>query len=319
MRKRFPVVFLGVVVLLTAAWVLAMAAEPVYYDPTIKAIVRKDCSRCHSGPLRNLMDYNSIKAYADSGMLEAMLMGMMRQFAGADGPVILNWVAAGAPEAAPAMGATAAAAMQVYYEPTIRDIIRKDCLRCHSGGTRNLRDWDSVRAYAQNGMLEAMVVGSMRRFADQDADIILQWLKNGAPENPPRQGRGAKVAAAGQPLQEQAGLTGPGMHQGQGGQGLHQGQGGGPGMHQGQGGQGGGQAAPTGDLTYTGSIEGLLAQDCMRCHMGPFRKMTTYEDVKMYIDNGLFEALIVPGGQMHRFAGPDTKVFLAWVRAGAPR
>jgi len=298
-------------VLVTTALALAMAAEPVYYDPTIKAIVRKDCSRCHSGPVRNLMDYSSIKAYADSGMLEAMLMGMMRQFAGADAPVLLDWVAAGAPESAPAPVAgvaTAAAGMQVYYEPTIRDIIRKDCLRCHSGGTKSLRDWDSVRAYAQNGMLEAMVLGSMRRFANQDADIILQWLRNGAPENPPRAARGTMVAAAGQPLPGPSG-PGPGLRQGQGmGQGM--------GLHQGM---GGGQAVPAGDLTYSGVIEGLLAQDCMRCHLGPFRKMTTYEDVKMYVDNGLFEALIVPGGQMHRFAGPDTKVFLAWARAGAPR
>ncbi|WP_173080276.1 hypothetical protein [Fundidesulfovibrio magnetotacticus] len=310
--------------MVAAWWVAAIAAEPVYYDPTIKNIISKDCSRCHSGPLRNLMDYSSVKAYADSGMLEAMLVGLMRQFAGADGPVILDWIAAGAPKAPPkpASGAVAAAATQVYYEPTIRDIIRKDCLRCHTGGTRDLRDWDSVRAYAQNGMLEAMVLGSMRRFANQDADIILQWLRNGAPENPPRAGRAAPaVAAATQPLPQGQGLApappcppgaGPGNAPG-GGLGQGHGPGGGAGRHPG--------AAPVapGQLTYEGTIQGLLAQDCMRCHLGPFRKMTTYEDVKMYVDNGLFEALVMPGGQMHRFAGPNTRIYLAWVRAGAPR
>ncbi|MBF0482893.1 MAG: hypothetical protein HQK82_14685, partial [Desulfovibrionaceae bacterium] len=71
--------------------------------------------------------------------------------------------------------------------------------------------------------------------------------------------------------------------------------------------------------TYAGTIEALLAKDCMRCHLGPFRKMTTYGEVKMYVDNGLLKTLVEPGGQMHRFAGPDTRVFLQWIDAGAPR
>jgi hypothetical protein len=304
--------FVGVAAYFAAAWCAAGAAGAVYYDPTVKDIVRKDCARCHSGPVRNLMDYNSLKAEADSGMLEAMLAGLMRQFAGADGPVIMDWVAAGAPEQAPAQagGAVVAAAMNVYYEPTIRDIIRKDCLRCHSGGPRNLRDWDSVRAYAQNGMLEAMVLGSMRRFANQDADIILQWLKNGAPENPPRTNANGLAVAAGVTAAGPLGRAAPGTNDQPG---LRQGRGAGGGF------RGGAGPAGMGEVTYTGVIQGMLAQDCLRCHLGPFRKMTTYEEVKMYVDSGLFETLVMPGGQMHRFAGPDAKVFLAWVNAGAPQ
>ncbi len=269
----------------------AQAAPGIYYEPDIKEIIRKDCSRCHSGTLRNLMDYNSVLAYADSGMLAGMVQGLMRQFAGADAQTILDWVDAGAPEKAPAAakaGAKAAAAQKIYFEPTILEIIRKDCGRCHSKGRMNLLDWDSVRAVVQNGRLEAMLRGPMRRFAGADMDIILAWIDSGAPENPPRVGQAPKPAAFGKP--------GPPSGVGR----AH----GGP---------------PPGGLTYSGEIQGLLAENCLRCHMGPFRKMTTYEEVKMYVDNGLLETLVQPGGPMNRFAGPQAMKFLDWIRAGAPR
>ncbi|MBF0515067.1 MAG: hypothetical protein HQK81_13545, partial [Desulfovibrionaceae bacterium] len=79
----------------------ARAAQAVYYEPDIREIVAKDCARCHSGPLRNLMSYKAIKAYADNGLLDGMVQSLMKPFAGADAPVILDWIAAGAPERAP--------------------------------------------------------------------------------------------------------------------------------------------------------------------------------------------------------------------------
>ncbi|HIJ57671.1 MAG TPA: hypothetical protein HPQ03_16320, partial [Deltaproteobacteria bacterium] len=68
--------------------VLAQAKPPPsngpYYEPTIKNIIAADCGRCHSGPTRNLMDYDSLKTYAGTGMLETMVQGPMRGFAGND-------------------------------------------------------------------------------------------------------------------------------------------------------------------------------------------------------------------------------------------
>ena len=93
----------------------AAAAAMVYYEPTIRDIINADCSRCHSGAARNLMDYDNLNAYAQSGMLSAMVQGPMRNFAGADADAILAWVDAGAPEKAPARTATAAALTTPRY------------------------------------------------------------------------------------------------------------------------------------------------------------------------------------------------------------
>jgi len=281
----------------------AEGARQIYYEPTIREIINRDCARCHSGPLRNLMSYKAVKAYADSGMLAGMVQSLMSTFAGADADTILAWIDMGAPrqakssasnQATPAgfASATPAAANGVYYEPTIRDIIANDCSPCHSGAARNLMDWDNVRSYVDSGMLAAMLQGPMAQYAGSDADIILRWIDAGAPENPPRGGSAPSPVAFGRPCPQP---VGPGA-------GGYRAQGNFP-----------------GDITYTNTIEGLLAQDCLRCHLGPFRKMTTYEEVRMYVDNGLLEVLVAPGGQMHRFAGPDARLFLAWIRAGAPR
>ena len=177
------------------------------------------------------------------------------------------------------------------YEQNIKGIIRKDCGRCHSGLTRNLMDYDSLKTYADTGMLETMVQGPMRRFAGNDAQTIIDWVRQGAPEK-----SGAKTAA----------------------------------FIPGQGGNrpvcpvpGTGQAAPYhpnagGQITYGNTIKRVLAKDCLRCHSGRFRNMTTYQNVKLYVDNGLLKTLVLPGGPMHRFAGPDTRRIMAWLNAGAP-
>ncbi len=269
------------------------AAQIVYYDPTIRDIISRDCSRCHSGTVRNLMSYPALKGYADQGILGAMVQSLMRQFAGSDAGTILDWIACGSPEKA--VGATGsgqsaalAAAQKIYFEPTVRDIIVRDCGRCHSGKSRNLTDWDHIRVFVDNGMLEAMLQGPMQRFAGPDADVILAWIKSGASENPPKSGAGATPAALVCPPTPQGAF------------------------------QGRQQPAP-GSITYTNTIADILAKDCLRCHMGPFRKLTTYEEVKYYVDNGLLETLVMPGGPMHRFSGPDTRFFMMWIRDGAPR
>jgi len=41
--------------------------------------------------------------------------------------------------------------------------------------------------------------------------------------------------------------------------------------------------------------------------------------VKTYAKNGLLESLVQPGGPMHRFAGPDSRLIIAWVHNGAPQ
>jgi hypothetical protein len=228
----------------------------------------------------------------------------MRRFAGNDARTILDWISAGAPEkpAAAAAGFTApgsrpspvqpAAAGQVYYEPTIKNIIAADCSRCHSGATRNLMDYDSLKAYADTGLLATMVQGPMRRFAGNDVQTIVDWAQQGAPEKP-----AAKAAAF---------MPGPGT-----GNPVCPSPGTGP--------VGPLQQAPGGQITYNNTINPILAKDCLRCHSGPFRNLSTYKQVKMYADNGLLKTLVMPGGPCHRFAGPDFREIVAWINSGAPQ
>ena len=178
----------------------------------------------------------------------------------------------------------------VYYDPTIKNIIKNDCARCHSGMTRNLMDYDSLKAYADNGMLEAMVLGPMSRFAGNDQQTILQWIKSGSMEQP--------GGAA-----QKAGFFSFPYH---------------PGPCVGQ------KPSPWANtppdkITYTNTIQYIVAKDCLQCHSGQFRNLTTYSNVKFYVDNGLLKLLVQPGGAMHRFAGPDSQYILAWLKNKAPK
>ena len=164
---------------------------------------------------------------------------------------------------------------KTYYENTIKDIILADCARCHSGATRNLTDYDSLKMYADSGLLATMVQGPMRRFAGNDVQIILKWIQEGAPEK-------ASVVPA---------RFGP------------------PPVS--------GNPIPGGHVTYQNTIKNILAKDCLRCHSGHFRNLTTYENVKIYVDNGLLKSLVLPGGPMHRFAGRDTHQIISWINSGA--
>lgn len=185
----------------------------------------------------------------------------------------------------PGLSMQKAAAGKIYYEPTIKKIIAADCARCHSGATNNLTDYDSLKMYADSGMLAAMVQGSMRRFTGNAGRVILDWLASGAPEK-----RGG--AAAGFAFGFRRMGPGPVLNAR-----LH----------------------PGGRITYSRPVRDILAADCLRCHSGQFRNMTTYKNVKMYVDNGLLKTLVQLGGPMHRFAGPDSRAILAWIKIGAPQ
>ena len=126
-------------------------AQGVYYENTIKDIILADCGRCHSGPTRNLMDYDNLKAYADSGLLATMVQGPMARFTGNDQQTILDWISAGAPEKPgatpagffswhPGAGQGGAGCMtgqpfvpdvpsdKITYGNTVQYILAKDCL-----------------------------------------------------------------------------------------------------------------------------------------------------------------------------------------------
>ena len=177
----------------------------------------------------------------------------------------------------------------IYYESTIKGIIRADCGRCHSGPTRNLTDYDSLKAYAESGLLETMVQGPMRRFAGNDAGTIVKWIQAGSPEKPRTAGQAR--------FSQKTGVNNPCPNPGTGRL----------------------TDRPTAQITYNSTIKGVLIKDCLRCHSGPFRNLTTYKNVKMYVDNGLLKTLVLPGGPMHRFAGPDTRLIMAWINSGAAR
>ena len=183
-------------------------------------------------------------------------------------------------------------ARKIYYENTIKGIIRADCGRCHSGPTRNLTEYDSLKAYADSGLLATMVQGPMRRFAGNDAQVILKWIQDGAAEKPP--------GAAQAQFFQVAGFNAPVCRR--------------PGSRMGT----PLTDTPNRQITYHNTIKHILAKDCLRCHSGPFRNLATYKNVRMYVDNGLLKTLVLPGGPMHRCAGPDTRQILAWVNDGAP-
>ncbi|MGK5088468.1 hypothetical protein WDW86_12990 [Bdellovibrionota bacterium FG-2] len=75
------------------------AVNTVTYTNTIAGIIEVSCSKCHSGPLRNLMTYENVKVYVDNNLLSMLvrLGGPMNRFAGKDAPVIIDWAKNGAP------------------------------------------------------------------------------------------------------------------------------------------------------------------------------------------------------------------------------
>ena len=121
----------------------------------------------------------------------------------------------------------------------------------------------------------------MNRMAGNDAQTILSWISQGSPEKPATQ---------------LAQMLVPGV---------------GPKPYT--------LSVPLESMTYENTIKFVLAKDCLECHSGQFRNLTTYSKVKYYVDNGLLRLLVRRGGQMHRFAGPDSRILLEWAAKGAPQ
>ncbi|MBF0492792.1 MAG: hypothetical protein HQM15_08430 [Deltaproteobacteria bacterium] len=84
-----------------------------------------------------------------------------------------------APTASPSAQAPVEA---VTYTNTISGTIEVNCSRCHDGPLRNLMTYEKVKTYVDNGLLVLLVRpgGSMNRFAEKDAQVIIDWAKNGA-------------------------------------------------------------------------------------------------------------------------------------------
>ncbi|MBF0451867.1 MAG: hypothetical protein HQK75_14275, partial [Candidatus Magnetomorum sp.] len=76
---------------------------------------------------------------------------------------------------------------------------------------------------------------------------------------------------------------------------------------------------PANKITYKNTVQYIIAKDCLQCHSIPFRNLTTYDNVKLYVDNGLLKTMIQPGGPMHRFSKQDSKYIIDWINNGAPR
>jgi len=75
----------------------------------------------------------------------------------------------------------------------------------------------------------------------------------------------------------------------------------------------------TPSLTYTGTVQGIIQRNCLRCHSGPIRTLTTYDQVKAYADNGLLTMMTQPGGPMSKFlTSSESHQISAWVDAGSP-
>ncbi|MGK5083003.1 hypothetical protein WDW37_06830 [Bdellovibrionota bacterium FG-1] len=72
-------------------------------------------------------------------------------------------------------------------------------------------------------------------------------------------------------------------------------------------------------VTYTNTVAGIVEVNCARCHNGPLRNLATYENLKVYVDNGLLAALVRPGGPMNRFADKEANVIMEWTKNGAPK
>lgn len=76
----------------------------------------------------------------------------------------------------------------------------------------------------------------------------------------------------------------------------------------------------TATITYSANVRPILERNCYKCHSGPLRNLTTYDQVRPYADSGLLLMMTQPGGPMSRFLTADEfHTIRSWVNAGAPR
>lgn len=79
-----------------------------------------------------------------------------------------------------------------------------------------------------------------------------------------------------------------------------------------------GYASPANSITYSRHIQEVVASNCLRCHGGPLRNLSTYQNLKAYVDNGLLMMMVQPGGPMSRFLTADqAHLIILWIQSGA--
>jgi hypothetical protein len=72
-------------------------------------------------------------------------------------------------------------------------------------------------------------------------------------------------------------------------------------------------------ITYSNTVAQIVQANCLRCHGGPIRNLSTYDNLKGYADNGLLMMMVQPGGPMSRFLSADeAQKIISWVKAGSP-
>ena len=157
--------------------------------------------RCDKTTVNDLKQFQKLMAGAQSGVP----INLRINRAGQEQDLTLTLGAAPvAPAGTPALVTVAAVGKPtptngVYYSDTIKNIIARDCSRCHSGASRNLMDYDPLKAYAVSGRLRGMVSpgGPMSRYAGNDAQTIVDWIDQGSPEKPGKtQGLAPNLAPA---------------------------------------------------------------------------------------------------------------------------
>jgi len=72
-------------------------------------------------------------------------------------------------------------------------------------------------------------------------------------------------------------------------------------------------------IAYSNTVAQIVQSNCIRCHGGPIRNLSTYDNLKAYANNGLLMMMIQPGGPMSRFlSADDAQNIISWVKAGSP-
>jgi len=79
-------------------------------------------------------------------------------------------------------------------------------------------------------------------------------------------------------------------------------------------------AAPINAPAYSGTVSEIVARNCLRCHGGALRNLSTYQNLRSYGQSGLLMMMIQPGGPMSHFLAPaEAQQLIDWVEAGEPR
>jgi hypothetical protein len=72
--------------------------------------------------------------------------------------------------------------------------------------------------------------------------------------------------------------------------------------------------------TYDGAVADIVQRNCLRCHGGALRNLSTYQNLQSYAKSGLLMMMIQPGGPMSHFLAPaEAQQIIDWVEAGQPR